>query len=313
MFDTIRIWLPMERAGKIDRTLFLSNLEETVLIEREFEDIKMKGKLGGLYVTLTSTGISILGSLPKFFYRNNLKELTSVDVKQAIQKIESDLSISIKKAKLNRIDIGFNLSMDYEPRFYFNGLGELGNMHRSQINQDSLYYKNSTKTLIFYDKYKEFFKAKTVPNCFKVERNLLRYEIRFLKSVEKNFGGREILVSDMTNPEFLREIVGIWGAKYFLIRKNNIVGFQPDSINMPKDYVDFLAALGIDTRSEHIKSDIQFLKSIYAFKAKEYYSRLNSKIREISTNTKFKEESSFNRELDLKVKSTLLNWEEVFF
>jgi hypothetical protein len=71
-----------------------------------------------------------------------LINLTFEEVKVAIKKIGVDLSIPIMNSKLTRIDIGFNMSMEFEPKFYFKGLGELARMHRSEISEDSLYYKN---------------------------------------------------------------------------------------------------------------------------------------------------------------------------
>jgi len=151
MFDTIHIWLPSERSGKIDLNLFIQNLEKTEEIKSEFGEYKIRGKLRqNLNVLFTSNGISIKGSLAKYFIGNNLKTLTREEIKTAIQKIGNDLSIPILKAKLTRIDIGFNMSMEYEPRYYFNGLGEKSRMHRSIVDPTSLYYKNGSKVLNFY-------------------------------------------------------------------------------------------------------------------------------------------------------------------
>ncbi|MGY6522423.1 MAG: phage/plasmid replication domain-containing protein [Mongoliitalea sp.] len=308
MIDTLHIWLPSEKIGKIDINIFSQNLQGIEEIRSEFGEYKLRGRLKNLNVLLTQTGISIKGSLPKFYQGNNLKDLTIEEIKLALQKIENDLSISLYKAKITRIDIGFNLAMKYEPKFYFTGLGEKSQMHRSMINSTSLYYTNTIKTLNLYDKNKEFYKTSRIPSSFNLQKNLLRYELRLNKKIGSFFGRKEILVSDLTKKEFYKELVSIWAKNYFQIKKNNLVEFKPSLISAIKDYVDYLTFIGIDEIRGKIPRDIQLLKSINAFSNKEYYSRLLARLKEIELNEKLSQESEFNKELDSKILEILKKW-----
>ncbi|MCH7402895.1 phage/plasmid replication protein [Belliella kenyensis] len=308
MIDTLHIWLPIERVGKLDLDLFAKNLQGIENIQTEFGELKVRGKLKNLNVLLTSTGISIKGSLPKFYQGNNLKELSIREIKSAINKIEDDLSVPISKAKLTRIDIGFNFSMKYEPKFYFDGLGEKSQMFRGLVNSTSLYYKNSLKTMNFYDKNKEFYKTTRFPEWFKIEKNLLRYELRIKRKLGNVFENREVLVSDLFDERFCKKIITLWAKYYFQIKKNNLVEFKPELISAIKDYVDYLTFIGIFEIREKIPRDIQLLKSISAFHSIEYYSRLLAKINLIGSNEKISHESELNKELDLKIKGILREW-----
>lgn len=304
MFDTLYIWLPSERAGEIDLNQFTKYLLD---VEDCFQngERKIRGRLRNLKVLISPTGISIKGSLPKFHYGNNLKNLTSNEIKSAIQKIGNDLSIPILKARLTRIDIGINLSMDHEPKYYFRGLGKLAKMARGNFSETSLYYTNTTKTLNFYDKNREFYKTSKIPDKFGLEKNLLRYELRLKKWLGRNFENREVLVSNLIDKKFCKQILAIWAENYFSIKKNNIVHFDPTLIHLPKDYLEFLTLKGIEAHRENISTDIKFLKSIESLKSKEYYSRLIAKINEISSSPKITIESDLNKELDFKITQIL--------
>jgi len=308
MIDTIHIWLPLEKIGKVDINLFTQNLYAMEEIRSDLGEYKIRGKLKNLSVLFTQSGISIKGSLSKFYKGNNLKDLNNCEIKSALLKIGDALSIPILKAKLTRIDIGFNISMDYEPKYYFTGLGEKALMHRSLVNSTSLYYKNTIKVLNFYDKNKEFYKTSRIPENFKIEKNLLRYELRLNRKLGTFLNCREILVSDLFNDEIYKKLVSIWGKDYFQIKKNNLVEFKPRLITANKDYVDYLTFIGIFEIREKIPRDIQLLKSINAFKNIEYYSRLLAKINVIGSNKKICHESEFNKELDLKIIGILKNW-----
>ena len=150
-------------------------------------------------------------------------------------------------------------------------------------------------------------KKNRVPQGLNIEKNLLRYELRLIKWLSKNFKGKEVLVSDLFDFGFCNEILKIWGQNYFSIKKNNIVGLDLRSISNQKDYLDFLLLRGIEAHRENIVSDIKFLKSINAFKTKEYYSRLLSKIDRIGTNPQIISESPLNKELDNKINLMIEN------
>jgi hypothetical protein len=106
----------------------------------------------------------------------------------------------------------------------------------------------------------------------KYQKNLLRYELRLVKWLGKNFNCREILISELFDFKFCKKLVQLWENRYFSIKKNDIVRFDPNSIDTPGGYFNFLTSVGIQTHREFIKTDIQLLKSEKVFKNKEYYS-----------------------------------------
>src|SRR5271157_4804561 len=152
MIDTLTLWLDTKEAEKaVSR---LTGQMET--INRHTGETTLKGQLGSLRVKITGQGISVNGSLPRFFYGNNAMSLKRDTTKQAIEKMSDELHLPMNQAKVSRLDIAENIMIEkpviaYLPQFvsapYLN--------KDSYCNGEGVLFKNRQKALAFYDKPKE--------------------------------------------------------------------------------------------------------------------------------------------------------------
>ncbi|MFH5885268.1 phage/plasmid replication protein [Halalkalibaculum sp. DA3122] len=154
MFDSLKLYLKQERASNTDLLAQTPVHLEKIKEHRQTGRIHYSGKLKNLSIYVSERGVSIRGSLAKYYLDDNLQTLTRQDTEQAINKLTDDLHIPVKKADVFRIDFAYNFVMKYEPTIYYNYLG--GSQYFSRFRQPkSLYYKNGKRTKLFYDKRSE--------------------------------------------------------------------------------------------------------------------------------------------------------------
>lgn len=118
------------------------------------------------------------------------------------------------------MDIAQNYIVKHEPKVYFNHLGLLQYYERF-LQSGSLYYQNSIKQLVFYDKVREQ-KAKheNIPEIY-INRHLLRYEMRFKARLRQQFNQAEVRASLLYNEPFYMGIINRWHSEYKAIQKIN--------------------------------------------------------------------------------------------
>jgi hypothetical protein len=125
MYDTVNLWLPVERAG-IDLLAqipqYLSGITEHC---KEDGQLYISGILGSNYkVNISPQGISFKGSLAKYFLPDNFHTLTRSDSERAIEKMADEIHLPMKQAKVTRIDFAQNFIVKYPPEAYYNYLGD---------------------------------------------------------------------------------------------------------------------------------------------------------------------------------------------
>ncbi len=155
--------------------------------------------IGKMYIRFSDTypqKLSVSGSLAKFHYGDNLQKLTRSETQKAIEKLSERLSVNLKPAKVQRLDLGGNLIMNRPCSEYQSLLNEVPRMLRSTVNSksNSVYFKNSQRMIILYDKIEDCRRLKVErPELFR-GRNVLRYELRFMKNISVQFKGQTITV-----------------------------------------------------------------------------------------------------------------------
>ncbi len=95
--------------------------------------------------------VTIKGSLAKYYLGNNFQTLSQKTTSEAIEKLSDDLNLDINLCKVSRIDLSTNFITDFKPTLYYDYLDSLMRFQRL-VQPDSLYYKQSSKKLLFYDK-----------------------------------------------------------------------------------------------------------------------------------------------------------------
>ncbi len=174
MYDTINLWLPIEKAGSFDVSKTLQSLSGITKHIKEDGQVYASGYLNNYKVSISGQGVFLKGSLAKYFLPDNFHTLTRSDSVRAIEMMADELSLPMQKANLNRIDFAQNFLMDFEPEAYYNFLGDCQYYNRLPQSK-SLYYSNGLRQKVFYNKIAEG-KAKglSLPDIWN-DQNVLRY------------------------------------------------------------------------------------------------------------------------------------------
>jgi hypothetical protein len=309
MFDTVNLWLPMDEVRKFDLDDVLSQLESITEHSKPDGQTSFSGHLGGNYrLSISENGISLSGSLAKYFLPDNFHTLTRSDTQRAIEKLSDDLKLPINNAKVRRIDFAQNILTDYEPEIYYPYLGDCLNYYRLP-QERSLYYSNSLRKMVFYNKVVEGktkgFKLPEIWNS----QNVLRFELRFISRLPKQFNRPDVIASTLSDEKFYIQMFDRWHSEYKNINKINKPNFNLENMNSPKDFIRQLALFAVQTiGQENIMQDIEYLRAKQIFDKPEYYSRLKKEIRELCNSPKLTESSDLINELDKKMKSAKMNY-----
>lgn len=302
MFDTIHLWLPQEDAGAFDIGKVSEQL--TGLTEHQKEDgrVYISGGLENTYkVNISEQGVSLKGSLAKYFLPDNLHTLTRSDSALAIEKMADDLCLPIHRAKVTRLDFAQNFLMRYQPEAYYPYLGESQYFKRLPQPQ-AVYWRNGNRTKLVYNKVAEA-KAKgtTLPDVWHGQ-NVLRFEMRYTSRLSKNLQQPEITASTLQDEKFYMALVKRWIAEYEAIHKLNEINLNYDKMNSPKDFIKQMALMQIRQIGQHKAMElVEEMRAKGAFDKPEYYSRLKKEIRELCNTPEQTTPTELIAELDKKV------------
>lgn len=308
MFDTITLKLNNNKANNdfiAETPIYLTDISEYV----KGDYVSIKGDLGGLAVTVTREAVKITNSLSKFYFKENLSCLNRRDTREAIENISDLLHLPINKADVLRIDIAGNLIMKHPPELYFRYLGEHKHL-RSRLEQPSgLYYtaKAKGKQLIFYDKIAECkAKREPLPEMYK-NTNLLRYEIRYIKNLKKQFNLSEITADILSEEFFYNSLKKEWQSNYNSINKIKDIKLNYTMIKSKKILLLQYAFLGIHKAGGELKAlnNIKEAQKQGILSKKQAYD-LRTAIKQICNNTLLTAKNDLIEELDKKIKQTTI-------
>lgn len=302
MFDTTNIWLPIDKIGSIDLSKTLQHLSDITEHKKVDSQVYFSGKLKNYKVFISGKGVSLDGSLAKYFLPDNFHTLTRSDTARAFEMMADELYLPIQKANISRVDFAQNFLMDFEPEAYYNFLGECQYYNR-QPQAKSLYYTNTLRQKLFYNKIAEG-KAKglSLPEVWNGQ-NVLRYEMRFISRLPKQFNQAEITASTLSNEKFYRVIFDKWLAEYEAINKLHSINFNLSDMNSPKDFWRQVNLMAINMiGQDKIMQEIENLRHQRAFDKPEYYSRLKKEIKELCKTPEMTASSDLVAELDKKIR-----------
>ncbi|MHC1774013.1 MAG: phage/plasmid replication protein [Lentimicrobium sp.] len=304
MYDTVNFWLPIYKAGCFDTSKLLQHLSDITQHQKTDGQVYLSGSFYNYKVVISGQGISLKGSLAKYFLPDNFHTLTRSDSARAIQKMTDELCLPIDQAKVSRIDFSQNFLMDYEPEAYYSFLGEC--LYYNRLPQPkSLYYSNGLRQKLFYNKIAEG-KAKglILPDVWNGQ-NVLRYELRFTSRLPKQFKLQEITASTLTDEKFYMGLFDRWQAEYDAINKLHSINFNLSDMNSPKDFWKQINLIAVNMiGQDKIMQEIENLRHQKAFAKPEYYSRLKREIKELCKTPNLTTSSDLVAELDHKIKIT---------
>lgn len=301
MYDTLSLYLKQERAGNSDllaqTPVYLENITEL----QKAGLIHYSGYLKNLKIYVSDRGVSVKGSLAKYYLDDNLQTLRRKDTEQAINKLSDELHLSMQKADVSRVDFAHNFIMNYEPETYYRYLGE-SQYFKRYLQPKSLYYKNSNRTKLFYDKRSEAkHKAVNIPEIMR-GRHVLRYEIRYSQRLGKQFNEPEVTAGILSEEPFYIKLVKRYVDDYKSIHKNPEIKLNTDKMETPKDFWRQIALMKIDEIGINRMMDIiDEWRAKDVFSNPAYYSRLKKEIRDYSKEYEANDSGKLIEELDSKV------------
>ena len=303
MYDSINLWLPIDKAGSFDISKTMQHLSGITEHQKEDGQVYVSGYLGNYKVGISDQGISLKGSLAKYSLPDNFHTLTRADSIRAIEKMSDELYLPIKQAKVNRIDFSQNLLMKYKPEAYYAYLGECKHYNRMP-QPKSLYYSNGLRTKLFYNKIAEG-KAKglSLPDVWN-GHNVLRYELRYTSRLPKQFNLPEIKASTLSDEKFYMSLFDKWQSEYEAINKLHSINLNLTDMNSPKDFWKQINLMAVNMiGQDKIMQEIENMRHQNAFDKPEYYSRLKKEIRELCKTPDLTTSSDLVAELDKKIKN----------
>jgi hypothetical protein len=303
MYDTINLWLPIYKAGNFDISKTLQSLSGITEHSKDDGQVYYSGHLNNYKVNISGQGVSLKGSLAKYFLPDNFHTLSRSDSARAFEKMADELCLPIQRANVIRTDFSQNILVDFVPEAYYPFLGECQYYNR-QPQSKSLYYTNGLRQKLFYNKIAEG-KAKglILPDVWN-NQNVLRYEMRFTSRLPKQFNRSEITANCLTDEKFYMTIFDRWLAEYEAINKLNSINFNLSNMNSPKDFWKQVNLMAINMiGQDKIMQEIENLRHQKAFDKPEYYSRLKREIKELCKTPKMTASSDLVAELDKKIKA----------
>ncbi len=306
MYDKIKLFYPRTRETP-DVSKLLDRAKDQV--DHETGEVCTFGSLEGLKVSIYTGGISIVGSLAKYLYPNNIYPLDRHTTAQAIEKLSDSLHLCLDSAKVTSMEFGTQFVMTHPVESYLSKLGDMPKLLRYHFDAGSLYYKSrgkqQPKVFAFYDKKADAIaKDMALPVGFD-EANLLKYEMRINGRLPQQLGVPEVTASTLSENPFYRQIMKRYQDSYFAISKQNQIKTDVMSeIKTVSDAFDvFVARLISQSDQSQIAGYLEELKAAKVFTDRINYTRLKKKIQEVLTKAGVVVSDDLVKELDDEIKN----------
>lgn len=304
MIDTIKLFIPAEELKHLDLLAELPLLldADTVNYHQKNNHDYIEGKIDNITVSIYETGVSLFGSLSRFYFGDNFNTLSYNQIELAFKKLGEKLNIPIEKGKLQRLDIAENYIVEYPVFHYYQLLGDLPRYNRTE-QSNGIYYNQTSFQICIYDKVNEKMnKRKEIPEEFK-GLNVFRYEFRFLKKVGTNLCKKPVYVSDLLNPEFFKEILTVYITKFDNVNKLNEVAYYPEIYAMDRaEFWRHIEYAGIQALGgeNHIIKTIKVARKHKAFKHSTQVVRMIQDVKKVCELGQFNVKSRLVEELEGK-------------
>ena len=160
-------------------------------------------------------------SLPNYLHGTNSNNFKFDEVKTALNKLENEFNLPFSRAYITRVDIAWNFPVSKPTIEYLNCLAAHPRFTGITKHKNSKKFLQGSraKEMIFYDKIIERVDKNKPINLDEPSENLLRYELRFLKSPHKHLKLPELTFKDLTKAYIQRLLLTEWYNYYRLTEK----------------------------------------------------------------------------------------------
>lgn len=302
-YDKVGLWISREFV-KHD----INKMADRLNIGKVSEDIKtgivtMSGTMKGMSLYIKPNGISIVGSLPKFLYDDNIHPLTRKTTGEAISALSEGLGFDISNALVTGLEFGMNFPVSNPVSDYLLRLGELDRMLRYKLSSSTLYYKpkgrKQPKVLCFYDKIADA-KVKGMPIPVGLEdTNLLKYELRLKGRISHQLGVDDITASTLSERCLYKKLITLYQSYYRAIYKQKQRNNGMNNIKKVSDAKEVFYGRLINEKEQGLIGDfINELKSNGVFKHRSDYTKLKKELMETANKAGGWVEDELIKELD---------------
>ena len=284
-YDKVSLWVNKSFSpydvDKIEKTLDNGTISKDI----NTGNIVMSGYKKNLKVSFHPSGMSIIGSLPKFLYDDNIHPLSRGTTREAIEAISDALDFNLSSARVNGLEFGFNFPVLNPVSDYLLRLGELDRMLRYKFSASTLYYKpkgrKQQKVLCFYDKIADAkTKGMSIPVGFE-DANILKYELRLKGGLSQQLGVDNITASTLSDRVFYKMLIGLYQSYYRAIYKQKQIIYDMSSIKTPNDAFKYLLGRFLNEGEQgQIEEYINELKGHETFADRKYYTIVKTKLKE---------------------------------
>lgn len=296
MYDSVTLFAPVHDPARL-----VSSLEDVQerYIQRTGEMI-LTGRSRNLYIKTSGSGVTVNGSLSRYWLGSNVLAPTFSDCREALRQLEEELGSSMATMSVYRLDIAATLNMKHPCPRYLRMFGSLPRFKRFERDK-GLLYKTKRRELDFYDKRAEARSRKeALPKCFN-GRNALRYELRYRQFLKEQFGGK-VTAERLVDVDFFRDVVQRWVSSYHAVDKHP--GTLAVSLDMtsPKSFGTSLERFAIDQLGGEaaILEDLSICRDAGEV-SRVNYSRIRAKIARLCRNSALEHREEPIRELDTAV------------
>lgn len=284
-YDKVSLWVN-KCFTSYDVAMIANRLDDgTISKDINTGNVVMSGYKKGLKVSFHPSGMSVIGSLPKFLYNDNIHPLNRGTTREAIEAMSEALSIDMSSARVNGLEFGFNFPVSNPASDYLLRLGGLQGLQRYMFSSSTLYYKSKgkkqPKTLCFYDKIADA-KAKgmAIPVGFE-DANILKYELRLKGRLSHQLGVDNITASTLSERGFYKMLIGLYQSYYRAIYKQKQIISDMSNIKTPKDALKYLLGRFLNEGEQgRIEDYINELKGNGTFVDRKYYTIVKARLEE---------------------------------
>jgi len=295
MYDSVNFWMSGVDVSGGNPFEVLPHLSETTERQNEKHGYSCSGKVAGYDVCVYQWGMYLNGSLAKsYFNGDNSATLTRRATQNAVEQLSDLLHTDMRQAKVIRVDVSTVIPTRRPPSDYYGYLGMKPHFTRVQATDNTLYYNNHQRQIVFYDKAKE---AKNIPELLQ-NNNLFRYELRFLRRIKSQLKA-DVTAQTLYDELFYQSIVQRWYNEFKSIQKIKEHNFMTENITTVKDAESALFAYALQQLGQStIDVYLNELKAKKTFKDPKYYSRLKTGLNKIIVSRRSGQKSELMTELE---------------
>lgn len=240
MYDTIKAYYQ----GELAEIELLPNKENFVPNIDASGDLRgYKAKFGNIYIFLNLYHkLSFEGSLSRFAFNENFSTMTRAAAKDAIEEICNFCGIPPEKWIITRLDISTILPATTKIEILQNVLGSATRLKRWTCGKSGIYWGNSQRQLVIYDK--TLWAKETNTDLPEVLKGFdwIRAELRLQKNIGQQTKSNASL-SLLYDEEFYLRVCKLWKSHFLSIKKQSGGIFQKKTNTAKAALGQFIAML----------------------------------------------------------------------